>query len=206
MDPPASVWDLGGFLITEKEVDGQLNDSIMMGGVALNGGLLAGAMEHMVSIHFTPTSPGGSVYSLCFDSAFILPAGAFVYVDDLGSTFTPKIAPATCVFVYDPALDADGDDRPIPLTFGLDQNFPNPFNPSTKIKYSVAKKGMVNLAVFNILGQKVVTLVNQEQEAAEYTINWDSKDESGQEVASGIYFYKMTAGDFVETRKMVLMR
>jgi hypothetical protein len=96
--------------------------------------------------------------------------------------------------------------KPDKFSFDLGQNFPNPFNPVTEIDYSVERKTHVNISVFNILGQKVATLVDGEKDAGKYEAVWEGIDDNGDQVASGIYFYKMYTTDFVETRKMVLMR
>jgi endoglucanase len=92
-------------------------------------------------------------------------------------------------------------DHPLPDAFGLDQNYPNPFNPSTVIGYSLPGRSPVVMAVFNSLGQKVSTLVNESQEAGYHELKFD-----GSHLASGRYFYTMRAGSFMETRKLVIVR
>ncbi|MEQ9278070.1 MAG: T9SS type A sorting domain-containing protein [Balneola sp.] len=87
------------------------------------------------------------------------------------------------------------------IEFGLQQNYPNPFNPSTTISYSVAENADVTLNVFNMLGQKVATLVNSTQSEGSYTVTWDASN-----VASGIYIYRLQAGNKVFTRKMNLIK
>ncbi len=94
----------------------------------------------------------------------------------------------------------------LPTSFSLGQNFPNPFNPETSIEYTLAAAGRVEVAIYNVLGAKIKTLVNDVQPAGTYTIRWLGNDESGQTVASGVYFYKLTAGDFTATRKMTLLK
>ena len=88
-----------------------------------------------------------------------------------------------------------------PNTFGLCQNYPNPFNPSTKIKYSVPQRSNVVIKVYDILGNEVKTLVNEEKEQGEYTINFDANN-----LASGLYLYSIQAGSFIETKKMILLK
>lgn len=88
-----------------------------------------------------------------------------------------------------------------PLSFELSQNYPNPFNPSTKIRYAIAKSGLVTLKVYNSIGEEVAELVNSVQEAGRYEVVFNSSS-----LASGIYLYKITSGDFVETRKMILLK
>ncbi|MBK7230260.1 MAG: T9SS type A sorting domain-containing protein [Ignavibacteriales bacterium] len=88
-----------------------------------------------------------------------------------------------------------------PNTYTLDQNYPNPFNPSTLIKYSVAQDGFVNVSVFNLIGEKVATLVNGNVKAGSYEVNFNASSFS-----SGVYFYSIEAGDFKAVRKMMLMK
>jgi hypothetical protein len=99
-----------------------------------------------------------------------------------------------------------GDTLILPGDYGLEQNYPNPFNPTTVIPYSIQKAGHVELSVFNLLGQKVTTLVDDYKEAGEYDAVWNGADESGKTVSSGIYFYKLRTGDFIEVKKMMLMK
>ncbi|MEW6412731.1 MAG: M28 family peptidase [Candidatus Zixiibacteriota bacterium] len=94
----------------------------------------------------------------------------------------------------------------IPSSYALSQNYPNPFNPTTRISYSVPRRAHVTLEVYNILGQKVTTLVDESKAAGNYTISWDGSDERGGKVATGIYFYKLQAGDFIDSKKMLLLK
>jgi hypothetical protein len=89
----------------------------------------------------------------------------------------------------------------LPHTFLLNQNYPNPFNPSTNIRYGLPHKSGVQLTVFNTLGQRVTQLVSGEQEAGYHEVHFDA---SG--LSSGVYFYRLQAGTFVETRKLILLR
>jgi hypothetical protein len=93
-----------------------------------------------------------------------------------------------------------------PAEFSLSNNYPNPFNPETRIGYFIPKACQVKLEIFNILGQRVRTLVDEAQTAGKKEVIWDGKDEKGNELASGVYFYKLQAGDFTQTKKMVLMK
>ncbi len=97
-------------------------------------------------------------------------------------------------------------DELVPGSFTLEQNYPNPFNPETKIQYSIPKNGEVTLSVFNLLGQKVATLVSEKQVAGNYQVKWNGQNDAGRFVASGVYVYKLKAGDFVQTRKMMLLK
>ncbi|MBN2011666.1 T9SS type A sorting domain-containing protein [candidate division KSB1 bacterium] len=90
--------------------------------------------------------------------------------------------------------------------FALDQNYPNPFNPETTIHYQLAEKSHVKIAVYNIVGQLVNTLVNGNQDQGSHSIQWNGKDVRGNNVPSGIYFTRMTAGSFEQVHKMTLLR
>jgi len=94
----------------------------------------------------------------------------------------------------------------LPKEFALRQNAPNPFNPSTSISYDLPKACNVELDIYNVLGQNVKTLVSGYQEAGSQSIIWDGTDNTGSSVASGIYFYRITAGDFSATKKMMMLK
>jgi len=105
--------------------------------------------------------------------------------------------------------------KSLPSDFSLFQNYPNPFNPSTTIPFTVRGKGQgvgvkspirTTLTIYNILGQRVRALVDEDKFPGEYKVFWDGKDGQGKDVASGIYFYKVKVGDLVETKRMVLLK
>ncbi|HUI11396.1 MAG TPA: T9SS type A sorting domain-containing protein [Bacteroidota bacterium] len=89
----------------------------------------------------------------------------------------------------------------VPHEYGLSQNFPNPFNPSTIIRYAIPLKSHVLLTVHNLLGQVVATVVNQDQEAGFHEVRFDAVN-----LSSGVYLYRLEAGKFVETRKLTLLK
>jgi hypothetical protein len=99
-----------------------------------------------------------------------------------------------------------GEKSAVPQEFSLFQNYPNPFNPETEIKYALPKDCEVQLVIYNVLGQKVKVLVDEHQIAGYKNIHWNGRDDKGKEVASGVYFYKLQAGDFSRSRKMLLLR
>jgi hypothetical protein len=94
-----------------------------------------------------------------------------------------------------------------PVEFALLQNFPNPFNPETTIKYNLAETANVQLRIYNVVGQVVRTLVAEPQNAGRYTVRWNGTDDRGTAVSSGIYFYQLTAGgQFQDVRKLMLLK
>lgn len=92
-----------------------------------------------------------------------------------------------------------------PVSFSLGQNFPNPFNPTTTIPFSVSEAGYINLSIYNILGQKIRILVNSYFSPGVHTVIWNGLAESGSEVSAGIYFYRIAQADQVQTKKMLLL-
>ncbi|GEM_PF-1413161 len=98
------------------------------------------------------------------------------------------------------------DIRQAPERFSLSQNYPNPFNPSTTIRYQLLTNSEVSLTIYNMLGQRVKTLVQAKQPAGSYTVQWNGANDAGTPVASGVYFYRLRAGDFAGTRKLLLVR
>jgi hypothetical protein len=110
------------------------------------------------------------------------------------------------MYLLDSPTDVDEHEHPMPVSFSLSPNYPNPFNPSTVIEYSVPTRSHVSLMVFNILGQKVTTLVETDLSAGTYKAIWDGTDSHGKPVASGIYFYRLESDATVLSRKMLLLK
>ena len=94
----------------------------------------------------------------------------------------------------------------LPKEFALDQNYPNPFNPTTTIRFALPKDAMVTLRIYDVLGREVRTLVNERVSAGYQQVVWDGRNEFGSQVASGMYIYHITAGDFVSTKKMMMLK
>jgi len=94
----------------------------------------------------------------------------------------------------------------IPTEFQLHQNFPNPFNPNTTIFYDVSRESNVKIAVFDLLGREIVTLVNQIEPAGNRSVNWDGRDYTGNLVNAGVYIYQIEADAYIQTKKMVLLK
>lgn len=115
------------------------------------------------------------------------------------TTYTPEFTAGQVVIKN--SMDAGDDQSLLPKVFALEQNFPNPFNPSTVISFSLPRQGMVSVKVFNILGQEVETLVDGPLSAGAHTVTWNADRQ-----ASGVYFYRLTFEGQVLTRKMTFLK
>jgi hypothetical protein len=121
---------------------------------------------------------------------------------------------AIMTFFGDLPTDAADGRHPtanLPYKIRLDQNVPNPFNPVTRISYAItpdagARVDRTRLVVFNVLGQKVATLVDRDEAPGQYTVIWDGRDDGGEPTASGVYFYRLTRGSHTATQKMILLK
>ncbi len=98
------------------------------------------------------------------------------------------------------------DIEAMPQVYALGQNYPNPFNPATTITFALPKRSQVKLDVINVLGQEVRTLVDEQLPAGEHSVVWDGTDSKGRQVSSGVYFYRLHAGEMTETRQMILLK
>lgn len=143
---------------------------------------MVGNDVHVHFMYFWDSNPGQALVANESD----VTAGAWIYEE---------------VVIAPQVVGIGGEDGLAPVDFRLRQNFPNPFNPGTRIGFTLNKTARVILEVFNLRGQKVATLVNGQQAAGEHEVSFD-----GSGLASGIYLYKLKAGSFQQTRKMVLMR
>ena len=94
----------------------------------------------------------------------------------------------------------------LPHAFNLYNNYPNPFNPVTTFRYDILENGHVNITIYNILGRKVKTLMNQTQDAGYRSVIWDATNDYGKPVSAGIYLYQIQAGEYISTKKMVLLK
>ncbi|MBT7901761.1 MAG: T9SS type A sorting domain-containing protein, partial [Candidatus Marinimicrobia bacterium] len=94
----------------------------------------------------------------------------------------------------------------IPDTYVLHQNYPNPFNPITMLRYDLPKDALVNITIYDMLGREVRTLVNTTQDAGFKSVIWNATNNQGMSVSSGVYIYSIEAGEFTQTKKMVLLK
>lgn len=146
-------------------------------------------------------SPGGAISSS--ESMRLISNVGEVIVDGLGSGFH-------CGSGYhtpgSPTPVTSEEEQLIPKEFSLGQNFPNPFNLSTTVQFNVPRRCFVTIKIYNILGQNIRDLTDNWFAAGTYQVFWNGTNNFGEEVSSGIYLYRIEAGEFVETRKMTLLK
>ena len=94
----------------------------------------------------------------------------------------------------------------VPETFSLHQNYPNPFNPITSLRYDLPEQTLVTLTIYDLIGREVTQLVNTTQEAGYRSVQWNATDMQGKPVSAGVYLYQIRSGEFVQTKKMVLLK
>ncbi len=105
-----------------------------------------------------------------------------------------------------PPVSVEAEDPLIPDEFIVHQNFPNPFNPETEIRFALTKDSHVVISIYNTLGQQIGTLIDTQYAAGFHSVRWDGKDRNGSPVSSGVYLYQIQAGEFSQVRKMSLIR
>ena len=108
------------------------------------------------------------------------------------------------VYFYDNVTSADANE--VNSIFILENNYPNPFNPITYINFTLTKSEKVSLDIYNVKGKKITTLVDANLKPNSYTFNWNGKNNDSKSVSSGVYFYQLKAGLYIETKKMILMK
>jgi flagellar hook assembly protein FlgD len=98
------------------------------------------------------------------------------------------------------------ENQAVPREFFIAQNYPNPFNPRTTLSYGLPRDSEVRIDIFNVLGQRVLTLVDEYQTAGFKSVVWDGQDSGGGKVSSGVYFYTIEAGEYHDSKKMLLIK
>jgi hypothetical protein len=153
-------------------------------------------------------APGGNTNVTVICDATTLDAGTYTGSLTVSGRDQYNVLPAVNVpvtFIVRP-VSVDEPTVDLPKEFGLSQNYPNPFNPTTEIKFALPVGAHVNIDVFNVLGQKIRSLVDTDMEAGYKSVIWNGTDNAGAPVSSGIYFYKLNAGSKVFSKKMTLLK
>ncbi|MCX6833365.1 MAG: T9SS type A sorting domain-containing protein [candidate division Zixibacteria bacterium] len=169
--------------------------------------------ENPLSVHTTATllitmnfkvKSTATPMHIVLDSVYVLPGGPFLLTTPIGTKLYPQYVHCPQGDIMLPIQEVQV--QLLPERYELGQNMPNPFNPNTVIVFAVPRPAEVRIEVFNVLGQKVKTLANEFSKAGYKRVEWDGTDDNGSSVASGVYLYRMTAGDFSETKKMLLLK
>ena len=182
----------GGFLVAGYTLSfGAGNEDMWLVRVDVNGNLVwqktLGGSSADVAYSIQQTLDGGFIVA-----GYTLSFGAGVH-----DVWLVKIAP-TGTFVSNPEISVSD--------FKIYQNYPNPFNPSTTISFDIPTSSYVQLVIYNMLGQKVRTLVNQKLQHGSHNATWDGTTDTGSQVPSGVYLYKLKSDNFSDTKKMILMK
>lgn len=204
--PVTAAWEIKAPVPIDTAI-ANAEGAALIGGAAIAGTTAPGPGQLYGSIYFSEKagSTWGAGSTMGIDSSFVPPAGDFILIQTDNSSIIPTFLGAILVTFND--ADDGVVDAALPSDFELAQNYPNPFNPETKINFATPTRGEVKLEVYNILGQKVKTLINGEVDAGYHqNVTWRGDNDAGAQVSSGVYFYKLTAGDVVLTRKMMLMK
>ena len=158
------------------------------------------APERVITVTGIANLPEGMEAKLMLDDGTVFDLAENARIKLPEATTSARLLIGTAFYLANEASPV------LPGVFALRQNYPNPFNPLTSISFALPENRFVTLEVYNIIGQKVKTLVHEDMEAGEYQKIWYGDDERGDQVASGIYFYRIKAGDFVQCRKMLLLK
>lgn len=184
---------------------------VMYGAVSFGAPLPAGDGLFARMIYTVP--PGATPTCICLDSSFFPPGNHLSFITTDAAGYVPVFKERCFEVAVRPQTDVPEKDYEKEFDFALNQNYPNPFNGQTAIPFTVhTRRSTANgpvrltLTIYNILGQKVTTLLDQEESPGSYQISWDGKDETGKDVASGIYLYRLSAGHLTLIKKMVLLR
>jgi hypothetical protein len=162
----------------------------------------------------TSALDGAEVVGLTRDTAAVITqynAGNFwsIYISNMPEYFGDTL---DAQFLYnaitfnDQFTSINDNEKTIPHSYLLEQNYPNPFNPRTNIKYKLLQTSNVDLSIYNHLGQKIKTLINGEQSMGNYQVQWNGTNYEGSQVSSGIYYYRLKTGTYIQTRNMLLVR
>ena len=152
--------------------------------------------------------PGNAVVpeALWVQGAFVTPRG-FAMSNDGKKAYIVDFNTGILEFEYVGEGQSDAKEpQAVPEGFALSQNYPNPFNPSTNFTYSLPNKADVRIAIYDLFGREINTLVNESKDAGTYTTRWNGRDNQNRQVATGVYFYKMQAAGFEKTMKMMLVK
>ncbi len=222
MMPETQVWNqTNGLTYADTIIGGPPEDTLVLHGRATDFeqfGLHPGFMDHMVTIPFTVGGViEGGEKTLCFDTTYTDSGNAWRFIrtvfDTVGpdsiivDTVNPGFAGSICLPVrFKKPTGVDNGTPTLPALYSLAQNFPNPFNAATTIRFSIGAREQVLITVYNILGQTVQVLTDRVYPPGLHEVFWNGRDGRGRPAASGIYLYRIESKGIVETKKMILLK
>ncbi len=207
--PAVGGWDIGGAWGPDRRA----LDSCKMWDDGTHGDLIAGDSIYALQRSYDTSAILGQEFKFGIfgcDNEGGYGNNHYENIDDANSTYTlasqfgsidPDFYSAWDYTHHRPAITAVNGKGAVPFTYSLGQNYPNPFNPSTIINYELKEAGIVTIKVFNLLGQVVNTLVNEKESAGKHSVRFDDS-----RLTAGVYFYHMASGNFVSTKKMILLK
>jgi len=202
------IWTLynGTLSAEEYELLTPNGGEILEGGNIYNITWWSNQLVPWLDIEFSYDS--GATWNLIADSVWTTNSGYSWQVPNISSenclirlgNYPCKYDVSDSVFTITYPVSTETRDK-LPLEFSIEQNFPNPFNPTTNIQYNIVESGFVSLKVYDVLGNEIATLINEEVPAGEYEVGWNASD-----FPSGIYFYNLHSSNFIETKKMIFLK
>lgn len=166
---------------------------------ANQGTIITDSYIDVATIHFTISNPSASSN---VEWRITTPSPTIVFQDDEATVISNGNLEGLDVLLP----ISGGEGSAIVTDYEFHQNYPNPFNPSTQISYAIPAAGAVQIIIYDVLGQEIRTLVNENMASGRYQVTWDATDNGGRRVSSGVYIYRIKAGSFTQHRKMMLLR
>ena len=189
--------DLGGLLLVLKSYENISSVPDLFSGMEENGMMVKSSVnDNLVNV---------LIYS---DDGTRMPSGysSFLEIDNKAKFNIDEIQISSADgYLLRPEITGDKDSVR-PNDFALNQNYPNPFNPSTELAFSLPRTSDITLTIYNVLGQEVKRLVEGTFTAGDHSVVWDGRDNAGRVVSSGVYFYRLTAENFMTEKKMLLLK
>ncbi|SYZ74840.1 hypothetical protein TRIP_C90468 [Candidatus Zixiibacteriota bacterium] len=197
----AESWDGD---LTDEIIAGEPGDLFNFTGATLNNCFATDGVEHLL-LHCGATITLDQAGTFCIDTGVAADPTYNWLFEDPQPTFDGGNS-KVCWEVLGQSDVKDRSDLPLPKVYALNQNYPNPFNPTTTIDFALPTASHVKLVVYNLLGQKIKTLVDEQLTAGYKSVTWDGMTDSGSAAASGIYFYKIEANNYANTKKLMLLK
>jgi hypothetical protein len=190
--------DLFGSFINDIRINGNNGASNQISADVISP---TGSFNISLTYNTDGTNPAGGWITKQNNGKIFFLGFGFEGINDNESTVSRTQVMNSIFNWFEITTDVEDENETLPLDYSLYQNYPNPFNPATKITFTLPSTNFVSVKVFNLLGEEVVQLLNEEKTAGKYSVEFDAS-----KLSSGIYFYKLDAGKFSETKKMMFLK